>query len=101
MAVSGKTRSAIIWGGILLLLIYGALLYISADAGWNALPNYKRLARFIPLTIGYAMVHVDGLADWKGASTRDKWGAVGAVAVNLITIGGSLAWWVLAPEAAD
>ena len=101
MTISDASRRAVIWGGLTLLVGYGALLYYSAGTRWETLPNYKRVASFIPLTIGYAMVHVDGFCSWKTASIQQKWGAVGAIAINSVVILGSIAWWLWAPDAID
>jgi hypothetical protein len=99
VTISDANRKAIIWSGLILLVGYGALLYYYASTRWEALPNYKRVASFIPLTIGYTMVHVDGFCSWKTASVQQKWRTVGAVAINSIVILGSIAWWLWAPEA--
>lgn len=96
--MSQMSRNSVFYAGIALLII-GGVLTIWAFKHFDALPNYLRLAVFLPITSSYVMLRVDQYRNWDSVRGIERGYAIGALLAPVLLLAGSIIWFVVAPSA--
>lgn len=82
------------------LLIAGGALFAWALYRYETLPNYLRLAPFVPFALGVPLFNAnDYFGGWASLTPRQKGGAIGWLFVPFFTVAATLWWYINFPTA--
>jgi len=96
ISITQKARDVVFRVGIALFLVAAALLYWAFQR-FDDLPNYQRLAVFVPMASSFAMLHIDQYRNWDSVKGRERGYAIAALVVPPMLLLASLIWFVAAP----
>jgi hypothetical protein len=93
-----QNRTLLLWTGFILLIGGGALVYFVSPR-FESLPNYKRIALLVPLTLSLPLLHVDSYLNWNTIGVVEKWRAATAPFWPVLLTLGAVAWFFSDPTA--
>jgi hypothetical protein len=88
-----------IFGIGIAVMLLGVAIFALAESQFGSLRNFQRTAMFIPMCFGGFLMSIGTFVSWGTASSYAKHRSVGLTLVFIMVVLGTLAWWLLAPDA--